>query len=49
MSCGFFFQIVVLDGPLGETSCYAIRVEFQVTESLHIRSVTWISSEPTLK
>ena len=25
-----FFKVIVLDGPLGKTSYYAIRVEFQV-------------------
>ena len=37
-----FFKAIVLDGPLGKTSYYAIRVEFQVRSSPHIHSFIWI-------
>ena len=33
-----FFKIIVLDGPLGKTQYYAIRVEFQVRGSPHTHS-----------
>ena len=33
-----FFKVVVLDGPLGKTQYYAIRVELQVRGSPHIHS-----------
>ena len=33
-----FFKVIVLDGPLGKTQYYAIRVEFQVRESPHMHS-----------
>ena len=31
-----FFKVIVLDGPLGKTQCYPIRVEFQVRGSPNI-------------
>ena len=37
-----FFKIIVLDGPLGKTQYYAIRIEFQVRGSPHIHSFIWI-------
>ena len=37
-----FLRIIVLDGPLGKTQYYAIRVEFQVRGSPHIHSFIWI-------
>ena len=37
-----FFKVIVLDGPLGKTSYYAIHVEFQVRGSPHIHSFIWI-------
>ena len=43
-----FFKIIVLDGPLGKTQYYAIRVEFQVRGSLHIRSFIWVLNAPKL-
>ena len=43
-----FFKVIVLDGPLGKTSYYAIRVEFQVRVSLHIHSFIWILNAPKL-
>ena len=43
-----FFKVIVLDGPLGKTSYYAIRVEFQVRGSPHIHSFMWIINAPKL-
>ena len=43
-----FCKIIVLDGPLGKTQYYAIRVEFQVRGSLHIHSSIWILNAPKL-
>ena len=43
-----FFKIIVLDGPLGKTQYYAIRVEFQVRGSPHIHSFIWILNAPKL-
>ena len=42
------FKVIVIDGPLGKTQYYAIRVEFQVRGSLHIRSFIWILNAPKL-
>ena len=39
---------MVLDVPLGKTSYYAIRVEFQVRGSPHIHSFIWIVNTPKL-
>ena len=43
-----FFKIIVLDGPLGKTQYYAIRVEFQIRGSPHIHSSIWILNAPKL-
>ena len=43
-----FLRIIVLDGPLGKTQYYAIRVEFQVRGSPHIHSFIWILNAPKL-
>ena len=42
-----FFKVIVLDGPLGKTSYYAIRVEFQVRGSPHIHSFIWMLNAPS--
>ena len=41
-----FFKVIFLDGPLGKTQCYAIRIEFQVRGSSHIHSFMWILNAP---
>ena len=41
-----FFKLFVVDGPLGKTNHYAIRVEFQVRGSLHIHLIIWILNAP---
>ena len=43
-----FFKEIVLNGPLGKTKYYAIRVEFQVRGSPHIHSFIWILNAPKL-
>ena len=43
-----FFKTIVVDGPLGKTIYYAIRVEFQLRGSPHIHSVIWIKNAPQL-
>uniref|UniRef100_A0A7M5V9S6 ATP-dependent DNA helicase n=2 Tax=Clytia hemisphaerica TaxID=252671 RepID=A0A7M5V9S6_9CNID len=43
-----FFKTIILDGPLGKTTFYAIRVEFQVRGSPHIHSFLWILNAPVL-
>ena len=43
-----FFKDIALDGPLGKTQYYAIRVEFQVRRSPHIHSFICILNAPKL-
>ena len=43
-----FFKEIILDGPLGKTKYYVIRVEFQVRGSPHIHSFLWIVNVPVL-
>ena len=43
-----FFKVIVMNGPLGKTKYYAIRVEFQVRGSPHIHSFIWILNAPKL-
>ena len=43
-----FFKIIVLDGLVGKTHYYTIRVEFQVRGNLHIHSFNWILNAPKL-
>ena len=43
-----FFKIIVIDGHLGKTQYYAIRVEFKVTGNPHIHSFIWISNAKKL-
>ena len=42
------FKVIALDGPLGKTQYYAIRVEFQVRRSPHIHSFICILNAPKL-
>ena len=39
---------IVIDGPLGKTKYYVIRVEFQVRGSPHIHCLIWILKAPVL-
>ena len=43
-----FFKTIVLNGSLGKTQYYAIRVELQVRGSPHINSFIWILNAPKL-
>ena len=43
-----FFKEIVVNGPLGKVTYYAIRVEFQVRGSPHIHSLLWILNAPNL-
>ena len=38
----------IIDGPLGNSKYYAIRVEFQISGSPHINSFIWIVNAPKL-
>ena len=42
------FKEIVLDGPLGRTEYYVIRVEFQIRGSPHIHLLLWIVDAPVL-
>ena len=37
-----FFKKTIVDGPLGKTTYYAIRVEFQVRGSPHLHCFLWV-------
>ena len=43
-----FFKEIVVNGPLGKVTYYAIRVEFQVRGSPHIHSFLWVTKAPKL-
>ena len=43
-----FFKIIVLNGPLGKTQYYVIRIEFQVRGGPHVQSLIWILNAPKL-
>ena len=43
-----FFKEIVINGPLGKDTYYAIRVEFQVRGSPHIHSFLWVLNAPVL-
>ena len=43
-----FFKEILFVGPLGKTSYYVYRVEFQIRGSPHIYSFNWIQNEPKL-
>ena len=38
----------IIDGPLGKSKYYTIRVEFQMRGSPHIQSFIWIVNAPKL-
>ena len=42
------FKEIAIDGPLGKTKYYAIRVEFQIRGRPHIHSFLWVVYAPTL-
>ena len=43
-----FFKVIIINGPLGKVTYYAIRVEFQVRGSPHIHSFLWVLNAPVL-
>ena len=43
-----FFGTIILNGPLGKTNYYVIRVEFQVRGRPHVHSFIWILNLPKL-
>ena len=43
-----FFKEIIINGPLGKLSYYAIRVEFQFRGSPHIHSFLWVIGAPKL-
>ena len=43
------FKEITLDGPLGKTKYYAIRIEFQERGSPHVYSFIWIFSAPNIE
>ena len=44
-----FFKDIILDGPLGKTKYYAIRIEFQERSSPHVHSFIWILNPPNIQ
>ena len=43
-----FFKEIVVDGPLGKTTYYVIRIEFQLRGSPHSHNFLWILNAPIL-
>ena len=43
-----FFQVIVVDGPLGREKYHVIRIEFQVCGSLHVHWLLWVLDAPIL-
>ena len=43
-----FLKGVIVDGPLGKTKYYAIRVEFQVRSSPHVHCLLWVVNASVL-
>ena len=46
---GVFFKEIILDGSLGKTKYYAIRIKFQENGSPHIHSFVWNFDAPNIK
>ena len=44
-----FFKDIILDGALGKTTYYAIRIEFQERRSPHVHSFIWILNPPNIR
>ena len=42
------FTEIIVDGPLGKTRYYAIRVEFKVFGSPHVHCFLWVVKAPVL-
>ena len=43
-----FFELIIIDGPLGKSKCYAIRVAFQIRGSPQVHSFIWVIGDPKL-
>ena len=43
------FKVIIIDGPLGKTKYYAIRIEFQERGSPHVHSFIWILDPPSIQ
>ena len=43
-----FFKEILVDGPLGKTTYYVYRIEFQIRGSPHVHSFLWIQNAPKL-
>ena len=43
-----FFKEIILNGPLGKTKYYTIRIEFQERGSPHVHSFIWIFYAPNI-
>ena len=44
-----FFKEIILDGLLGKTKYYAIRIEFQEKGNPHVHSFIWILNAPNIQ
>ena len=44
-----FFKEIIIDGPLGKTKYYAIRIKFQERGSPYVHSFIWILNAPTIQ
>ena len=44
-----FFEEIIIDGPLGKTKYYAIRIEFQEWGIPHVHSFIWIFNAPNIQ
>lgn len=42
------FKLILIDGILGKSNYYVIRVEFQIPSNPHIHSFIWITSSRKL-
>ena len=43
-----FYKVFIIDGPIGKSKYYAIRVEFQIRENPHTHSFIWIINAPRI-
>ena len=44
-----FFKELILDGPLGKTKYYALRIEFQERGSPHVHAFIWMLGAPKIE
>ena len=43
-----FLKLIIIDGPLGKSKHYVVRVEFQIRDSPQVHSFIWIIGAPKL-